>query len=189
MPCNSLQMDTANAARTLQTTRRTGSATRSRIATRRPTFTDRRISMKLPTLLTLGCASSLLAACNLLHDGPGSTDVDAAVRRALEAENHGGLNALFGQPLPVSADVISAKPDGDCRKLRERTYACDVVVTWRNTDYAPSRANLTFVQAADGSWQTSGVDAALATGAAKSLIDKIGNAWPGNAASGASARQ
>jgi hypothetical protein len=53
------------------------------------------------------------------------------------------------------------------------------VVTWRNTDYAPSRANLTFVQAADGSWQTSGVDAAIATGAAKSLIDRIGKAWPG----------
>ncbi|KWH03733.1 hypothetical protein WT58_24210 [Burkholderia territorii] len=145
--------------------------------------------MKLQTLLTVGCAATLLAACNLLHDGPGSSDVDAAVRRALEAENHGGLNALFGQPLPVSADVISAKPDGDCRKVGERTYTCDVVLTWRNTDYAPSRANLTFVKAADGSWQTSGVDAAIATGAAKSLIDKIGNAWPGNAASGASAPQ
>ena len=71
--------------------------------------------MKFHTLLTLASASTLLAACNLLHDGPGSSDVDAAVRRALEAENHGGLNALFGQPLPVSADVVSAKPDGDCR--------------------------------------------------------------------------
>lgn len=145
--------------------------------------------MKFPTLLTLGCTATLLAACHLLHDGPGSSDIDAAVRRALEAENHGGLNALFGQPLPVSADVVSAKPAGDCRKAGERTYACDVVITWRNSDYTPSRANLTFVQAADGSWQTSGVDAAIATGAAKSLIDQIGKAWPGNAASGASAPQ
>ncbi|MBU9664085.1 hypothetical protein KTF22_19615 [Burkholderia multivorans] len=143
--------------------------------------------MKFHSLLLLGCASTLLAACNLIHDGPGSSDVDAAVRRALEAENHGGLNALFGQPLPVSADVVSARPDGDCRKAGERTYTCDVVVTWRNADYAPSRANLTFVQAADGTWQTSGVDAAIATGAAKSLIDKIGRAWPGNGASGTSA--
>lgn len=145
--------------------------------------------MKFPTLLMLGCGATLLAACHLLRDGPSAADVDAAVRRALEAENHGGLNALFGQPLPVSADVISAKPDGDCRKAGERTYACDIVVTWRNTDYAPSRANLTFVQAADGSWQTSGVDAAIATGAAKSLIDRIGKAWPGSSASAATARQ
>jgi hypothetical protein len=145
--------------------------------------------MKFHTLLTLAGASTLLAACNLLHDGPGSSDVDAAVRRALEAENHGGLNALFGQPLPVSADVVSAKPDGDCRKLGDRTYSCDVVVTWRNADYKPSRANLTFVQAADGSWQTSGVDAAIVTGTAKSLVDEIGKAWPGNTASGASAPQ
>ncbi|AOK16646.1 hypothetical protein WT26_11860 [Burkholderia cepacia] len=142
--------------------------------------------MKFHTLLTLGVSTMLVAACNLLHDGPGSGDVDAAVRRALEAENHGGLNALFGQPLPVSADVVSAKPDGDCKKLGDRTYSCDVVVTWRNPDNAPTRANLTFVKAADGSWQTSGVDAAIVTGTAKSLVDQIGKAWPGNAASAAS---
>lgn len=147
--------------------------------------------MKFPTLLTLGLSTTLLAACNLFHDGPGARDVDAAVRRALEAENHGGLNALLGQPLPVSADVVSVKPDGDCRKVGERTYTCNVVFTWRAADPgdAPSRAELTFVQGADGAWQTSGVDAALATGAAKSLIDRIGKAWPpaspGSAASAA----
>lgn len=181
-------MDTAGVARTLQTTRRTGPAARACAASQAARYRPiDEYSMKFHSLLILGCASTLLAACNLIHDGPGSSDVDAAVRRALEAENHGGLNALFGQPLPVSADVVSARPDGDCRKAGERTYTCDVVVTWRNADYAPSRANLTFVQAADGTWQTSGVDAAIATGAAKSLIDKIGRAWPGNGASGTSA--
>jgi hypothetical protein len=80
--------------------------------------------MKFPTLLMLGCGATLLAACHLLRDGPSAADVDAAVRRALEAENHGGLNALFGQPLPMSADVISAKPDGDCeRPANARTPA------------------------------------------------------------------
>ncbi|RQR57250.1 hypothetical protein DIE18_24150 [Burkholderia sp. Bp9125] len=146
--------------------------------------------MKFPTLLTLGLSTTLLAACNLFHEGPGARDVDAAVRRSLEAENHGGLNALLGQPLPVSADVASVKPDGDCRKVSERTYTCSVVFTWRNADNAPTRTELTFVQGADGAWQTSNVDAALATGAAKSLIDRIGKAWPpASAASPASAAQ
>lgn len=141
--------------------------------------------MKFQTLLTLGISSTLLAACNLLHDGPDTRDIDSAVRRALEAENHGPLNALLGQPLPVSADVVSVKPDGDCKKAGERTYTCNVVVTWRNADDAPSHATLTFVQGADGAWQTSGVDAALATSAAKSLIDRIGKALPGSGAASA----
>ncbi|AOJ74256.1 hypothetical protein [Burkholderia ubonensis] len=144
--------------------------------------------MKFPTLLMLGCGATLLAACHLLRDGPSAADVDAAVRRSLEAENHGGLNALLGQPLPVSADVVSVKPDGDCKKASERTYTCNVVFTWRNPDNAPTRAELTFVQGADGAWQTSNVDAALATGAAKSMIDRIGKAWPGSSASAATAQ-
>ncbi|OJB43262.1 hypothetical protein BGV60_21495 [Burkholderia ubonensis] len=142
--------------------------------------------MKFHTLLTLGVSTMLVAACNLFHEGPGARDIDAAVRRSLEAENHGGLNALLGQPLPVSADVVSVMPDGDCKKASERTYTCNVVFTWRNPDNAPTRAELTFVQGADGAWQTSNVDAALATGAAKSMIDRIGKAWPGSPASAAS---
>jgi hypothetical protein len=148
-------------------------------------LTGSRTFMKFQTLLTLGISSTLLAACNLFHDGPGTRDIDSAVRRALEAENHGPLNALLGQPLPVSADVASVKPDGDCKKAAERTYTCNVVVTWRYPDNAPSRATLTFVQDADGAWQTSGVDAALATVAAKSLIDRIGKALPGSSAASA----
>ena len=138
--------------------------------------------MKLQTLLTLGVSSALLAACNLFHAGPGTRDIDSAVRRALEAENHGPLNMLLGQPLPVSADVVSAKPDGYCQKAGELTYTCNVVIVWRNADHEPSHAMLTFVQDADGAWQTSGVDAALATGEAKSLIDRIGKALPGSSA-------
>lgn len=169
------------------TYRRAAGVLRGAGAVRFPTLTESRTTMKLHTLLTLGVSTMLVAACNLFHDGPGTRDVDAAVRRALEAENHGGLNALLGQPLPVSADVVSIQPDGDCKKVSERTYACNVVFTWRDPDAAPTHAQLTFVQGADGAWQTSNVDAALATGAAKSLIDRIGKAWPGNAASAASA--
>ena len=80
-----------------------------------------------------------------------------------------------------------------------RNHACsDVVLVTGDGDLLPGvmsakehgvAVHLWALQAADGSWQTSGVDAAIATGAAKSMIDRIGKAWPGNAASAASAPQ
>ncbi|WP_179404160.1 hypothetical protein [Burkholderia guangdongensis] len=157
--------------------------------------------MKLRTLYLLGISSTLLAACGWLHDGPSGRDVDAAVRRALDAENHGPLSTLLGQPLPVSADVTSVTRDGDCKKTADRTYACTVAIAWHNGrssdgdnggsgngDTTTLHVPLSFVQDSDGAWQTSNVDAALMTSAAKSLIDRVGRALhdgPGSAASAA----
>ncbi|AOJ68811.1 MULTISPECIES: hypothetical protein [Burkholderia] len=146
--------------------------------------------MKLRTLLLLGMSSAMLAACGWFHAGPGERDIDAAVRRALDAENRGPLNSMLGQPLPVAADVASVKPVGDCTKVAERTYSCNVAITWHDgrpdEGDASLRTTLTFTEGSDGAWQTSHVDAALAAGAAKSLIDRISGAI---AASGASQPQ
>ncbi|CAN0620760.1 conserved protein of unknown function [Burkholderia multivorans] len=133
-------------------------------------------------------SSTLLAACGWLHGGPSGRDIDAAVRRSLDAENHGPLNTLLGQPMPVSADVASIRRDGDCVKTAERTYACNVIIVLREAgqpagDDTGRRVALSFVQDNDGAWQTSNVDTALATSAAKSLIDRIGRAFQDGPAS------
>ncbi|CAJ9530081.1 hypothetical protein [Burkholderia pseudomallei] len=146
--------------------------------------------MKLRTWLLLGTSSAVLAACGWFHAGPGERDIDAAVRRALDAENRGALNSMLGQPLPVAADVASVRPLGDCTKLAERTYSCNVAITWHDARSGEGdgalRTTLTFTEDNDGAWQTSHVDAALAAGVAKSLIDRISGAV---AASGASQAQ
>ncbi|NOK41995.1 hypothetical protein C7296_11270 [Burkholderia thailandensis] len=143
--------------------------------------------MKLRTLLLLGMSSAMLAACGWFHAGPGARDIDAAVRRALDAENRGPFNTMLGQPLPVAADVASVTPIGDCAKVAERAYSCNVAIAWRNGQPsdgdATLRATLTFTEDSDGAWQTSHVDAALAAGAAKSLIDRISGAVAASAAS------
>ncbi|WP_038715589.1 hypothetical protein [Burkholderia sp. lig30] len=151
--------------------------------------------MKFRTLCLLGMSSTLLAACGWFHDGPSGRDIDAAVRRSLDAENHGPLNTLLGQPMPVSADVASVTRDGDCVKAAERTYACNVIIVLREAGQPAGgdtgrRVALSFVQDNDGAWQTSNVDTALATSAAKSLIDQIGRAFQdGPASAPASAPQ
>lgn len=116
-------------------------------------------SMKLRTLLLLGMSSAMLAACGWFHAGPGARDIDAAVRRALDAENRGPFNTMLGQPLPVAADVASVTPIGDCAKVAERAYSCNVAIAWRNGQPsdgdATLRATLTFTEDSDGAWQTS----------------------------------
>jgi hypothetical protein len=145
--------------------------------------------MKLRTLYLLGMSSALLAGCGWFHDGPSERDVDAAVRRALDAENHGPLNTLLGQPMPVSADVASIARDGDCTKTADRTYTCNVSIAWHNGRSNDGETTLhvplSFVQDSDGAWQTSDVDTALMTSAAKSLIDSVGRALHGNGPDGA----
>lgn len=133
----------------------------------------------------------LLAACGGLHDGPAASDIDAAVRSALDAANKGGVNALVGNPLPTSADVASVKPDGDCVRKTDNvstdTFDCPVSVSQRSNEASEDgktlHAELLFVKDGDGHWQTSGIDQALAVGAAKSLIDHVNSSLPGQAAS------
>ncbi|KVE37751.1 hypothetical protein [Burkholderia sp. TSV86] len=136
--------------------------------------------MKLRTVLLAGLSSAMLAACGWFHAGPGEREIDAAVRRALDAENRGPLNTLLGQPLPVSTDIASVKPVGDCTKVAEHAYSCNVAIVWHDTqpdgEQLSLRTTLTFTEDGDGTWQTSQVDAALASGVAKSLIDRISGA-------------
>ncbi|MFM0652921.1 hypothetical protein [Paraburkholderia sediminicola] len=129
----------------------------------------------------------LLAACDAFHDGPGASAINGAVRRALDAANRGGINALVGSPMPTSADVTSIKPDGDCTKTAADSFACDVSIVRRaSLPDGPGttiHASLVFTKDANGDWQTSGVDRALAVGAAKSVVDQVSHALPGQAAS------
>ena len=138
--------------------------------------------------VTMAVACVLVAACDWLHDGPSASDIDGAVRQALDAANKGGVNALVGNPLPTSANVASVKPDGDCAKSTTNgTFDCHVSIALRpdqtNEDGKTLHAELPFAKDGDGHWQTSGIDQALAAGAARSMIDHINQLLPGRAAS------
>ncbi len=143
--------------------------------------------MRKRRLLPLAIACLALTACDWLHEGPRANDIDSAVRRALDAANKGPLNALAGNPLPTSADVASVKSDGDCAKTATNAFACHVSIARRaaapNEEGTTLHAELVFAKDADGHWQTSDVDQALAVGAAKSLIDRVNQALPDHAAS------
>jgi hypothetical protein len=144
------------------------------------------------TLLTAAVALSL-SACGWFHRGPGARDIDAAVRRALDASNNGTVNTLIGRPFPTSADVESVKPDGECVKQSETAYKCPVLMVRRPTKSADAkevkeadtglRAELTFEKDRDGDWATTDIDQALAAGAAKSVIDRMNQDQPGSTAS------
>ena len=137
--------------------------------------------MRLATMMIAMCL--LISACDAFHEGPGSTAIDDAVRRALDAANRGGINALVSSPMPMSADVASVKPDGDCAKTFADTFACDVSIVRRASPPDGSgttlHASLVFTKDANGDWQTSNVDRALAVGAAKSVVDQVSHALPG----------
>lgn len=147
------------------------------------------------TLARLAAATltSCLAftACDRLHQGPAASDIDTAVRRALDAENTGGLNALAGSPLPTSGSVASVKPDGDCTKTDGSNggdaFTCSVSIILKQGESgdegATLHAQLQFARDSDGHWQTSGVDRAIAVGTATSLVDQAGRALSGLAAS------
>ncbi|MEK6365771.1 hypothetical protein [Burkholderia gladioli] len=142
--------------------------------------------MTFRTLLLAGALAPVLAACGWFHDGPAPAEIDAAVRQALDDENHGALNSFLGQPLPVAADVASIREEGPCRKTAEHAYTCDVVIVWhsgKSEDASSSRASLVFSRDGQDQWRTYGVDAALVTGAAHSMVDDIRRALPGSAAS------
>ncbi|ACR28782.1 hypothetical protein [Burkholderia glumae] len=142
--------------------------------------------MQVRTLLLAGALAPLMAACGWFHDGPAPADIDAAVRQALDAENHGPVNTFFGRPLPVAADIASIGQDGPCRKTAEHAYTCEVVITWHSgkaDDASSSRASLVFSKNGRDEWQTYGVDAAIVAGAAHAMVDEIRRALPGGAAS------
>ncbi|CAE6935516.1 hypothetical protein [Paraburkholderia domus] len=148
--------------------------------------------MKTRKLLEVAVLCLSVTACDGAHDGPGAGDIDAAVRRALDTANKGGVNALIGNPLPTSANVASVRPDGDCvtSNASTGTFDCSVSISLRavdaNEDGKTLHADLLFAKDGDGQWQTSGIDQALAVGVAKSLIDHGKHSLPGHAASQAS---
>ncbi|AJK46640.1 hypothetical protein [Burkholderia plantarii] len=147
--------------------------------------------MKVRTLLIAGALAPLMAACGWFHDGPAPADIDAAVRQALDAENHGPVNAFLGRPLPAAADIASIREDGPCRKTAEHAYTCEVVIAWHSgkaDDASSARASLVFSKNGQDEWQTDGVDTAIVAGAAQALVDGVRQALPGSAASGADAR-
>jgi hypothetical protein len=129
----------------------------------------------------------VLGACNAFHGGPGASDIDAAVRRALDQANSGPVNSLIGRPLPTSADVESVKSDDDCTKTGDTAFVCKVSLVRRSTQPGSAgtvlHAELVFAKDAGGNWQTSGIDEALAVGTAKSVINQVTQALPGHAAS------
>ena len=141
--------------------------------------------MRLAAMMTGTCL--LVAACDAFNPGPGASAIDGAVRRALDVANRGGINALVGSPMPTSEDVASVKPDGDCTKTSAETFACDVSIVRRASlpdgSDTTLHANLAFAKDANGDWQTSDVDRALAVGAAKLVVDQVSHALPGQAAS------
>jgi len=146
----------------------------------------------MDTRNVLGIMAICLSAtsCNWLHSGPSAGEIDAAVRRALDSSNQGGVNALIGNPLPTSADVASVKPDGDCVKSSSEpaaTYHCSVSISLRAaTGKAGSEtlhADLLFAKDSAGKWKTSDIDRAITVGAAKSLIDQVNQSLPGRTAS------
>src|SRR5258707_8552645 len=85
------------------------------------------------TLLIVAVGSLSLGGCGWFHHGPSASDIDAAVRRALDATNRGTMNTLFGRPFPTSADVESVKTDGECVKQSETSYQCPVLIVRRQT--------------------------------------------------------
>ncbi|CAB3723626.1 hypothetical protein LMG22037_04981 [Paraburkholderia phenoliruptrix] len=142
---------------------------------------------RLRLAATMAGMCMLIAACDAFHAGPGASAIDGAVRRALDAANRGGINALVGSPMPTSADVASVKPDGDCTKTAADTFACEVDIVRRASlpdgSGTTFHANLVFTKDANGDWQTSDIDRALAVGAAKSVVDQVSHSLPGQAAS------
>ncbi|WP_229517837.1 hypothetical protein [Paraburkholderia terrae] len=140
-------------------------------------------------LAALACAA--LTACGWLHEGPGASDIDGAVRRALDAANKGGLNALAGNPLPTSHTVASVKSDGDCAKASNAAsslvFTCNVSIVLRpdqsNDQGTTLHAELQFARDSSGRWQTSDIDRALVVGTAKSIIDQVSHALSGRAVS------
>jgi hypothetical protein len=136
---------------------------------------------RLAAMMTGMCV--MLAACDAFHEGPGASATDRAVRQALDAANRGGINALVGSPMPTSEDVASVKPDGDCTKTSAETFACDVSIVRRASLPDGSdmtlHANLVYAKDANGDWQTSDVDRALAVGAAKLVVDQVSHRFPG----------
>ncbi|MEX3693296.1 hypothetical protein AB3X91_39215 [Paraburkholderia sp. BR14263] len=141
-------------------------------------------------LLGVIVACLSVTACDWFHNGPGAGDIDAAVRRALDAINKGGVNALIGNPLPTSATVASVKPDGDCVKISNigtETFDCRVSISMQAVDAndvgKALHVDLLFSKDSGGQWQTSDIDQALAVGAAKSLFDHVNHSLPGHAAS------
>ncbi|MPW23851.1 hypothetical protein GCT13_46050 [Paraburkholderia sp. CNPSo 3157] len=135
-------------------------------------------------------ASAGLTACGWLHEGPSASDIDGAVRRALDATNKGGLNALAGNPLPTSDTVASVKSDGDCAKASNASgslvFTCNVSIVLRpdqsNDQGATLHAELQFGGDINGRWQTSDINRALVVGTAKSIIDQASHALSGQAA-------
>jgi|GEM_PF-904144 len=140
-------------------------------------------------LAALACAA--LTACGWLHEAPGASDIDGAVRRALDAANKGGLNALAGNPLPTSDTVAAVKSDGDCAKASNASgslaFTCNVSIDLRpdqsNDQAATLHAELQFARDSSGRWQTSDIDRALVVGTAKSIIDQVSHALSGQVAS------
>ena len=142
-------------------------------------------------MLPAALACAALTACGWLHEGPGASDIDGAVRRALDATNKGGLNALAGNPLPTSDTVASVKSDGDCTKASNASgslvFTCNVSIVLRpdqsNDQGATLHAELQFGRDSNGPWQTTDIDRALVVGTAKSIIDQASHALSGQAAS------
>ena len=145
--------------------------------------------MKTRKLLEVAVLCLSLTACDGAPDGPGAGDIDAAVRRALDAANKGGVNELVGNSLPTSATVASVKPNGECvtGNASTGTFDCSVSISLRaidaNEDGKTLHADLQFVRDGDGQWQTSGIDQALAVGVAKSLLNHANRSLPGHTAS------
>ena len=148
-----------------------------------------RMDRKHRLAVALTCLA--LAACGWLHEGPSASDIDGAVRRALDAANKGGLNALAGNPLPTSASVALVKPDGDCAKQGSTggssAFTCNVSIVLRTDEPGDQgttlHAELQFAKDSEGRWETSDIDRAIVVGTAKSLIDQASRALPGQAAS------
>jgi hypothetical protein len=141
--------------------------------------------------LPVALACLALAACGWLREGPSASDIDGAVRRALDAANKGELNALAGGPLPTSDRVASVKPDGDCAEQggagASRAFTCNVSIVLRHDEPGDQgttlHAELQFAKDSEGRWQTSDIDRAMVVGTAKSLIDQASRALSGQAAS------
>ncbi|MPW22266.1 hypothetical protein GCT13_36930 [Paraburkholderia sp. CNPSo 3157] len=143
----------------------------------------------LPVALALACLT--LTACGWLREGPDASDIDSAVRRALDAANKGGLNALAGNPLPTADRVALVKPDGDCAEQRStggsRAFTCNVSIVLRPDETGDEgttlHAELQFAKDSGGRWQTADIDRSIVVGTAKSLIDQASHALSGQAAS------
>ncbi|MPW18090.1 hypothetical protein GCT13_14350 [Paraburkholderia sp. CNPSo 3157] len=146
--------------------------------------------MDSKNILPVALACLALTACGWLREGPNASDIDSAVRRALDVANKGGLNALAGNSLPTSDRVALVKPDGDCAEQGStgvsRAFTCNVSIVLRpgETDDQGTtlHVELQFTKDSGGRWQTSDIDRSIVVGAAKSLIDQASHALSGQAA-------